>query len=111
MKVNSTPEKIRKIVEKEFKEILKNPKRRRIPILRRGDAYGHEAGIPIEEWVKSNLESIGWGLRVYFPDEFLKEVFSKIGRDENKIKRVLQKTWWGFKFERDRLLVLLLRNR
>jgi len=46
-----------------------------------------------------------WKVRVYFPDEFLREVFSNIGRDENKIKRVLQKTWWGFKFERDRLLV------
>lgn len=105
MEKNLTPKEIRKVIEKEFKEILKNPERKRIPILRRRDAYGHEAGIPIEEWVKSNLENINWKVRVYFPDEFLREVFSNIGRDENKIKRVLQKTWWGFKFERNRLLV------
>ena len=55
---NLTPKEIRKVIEKEFKEILKNPERKRIPILRRRDAYGHEAGIPIEEWVKSNLETV-----------------------------------------------------
>lgn len=105
MKAKPTSKEIRKIIEREFKEVLKNPRRKSIPILRRRDAYGHEAGIPIEEWVKSNLENIDWEVQVYFPDEFLKEIFSKIGRNENKIKSVFQKTWWGFKFERDRLLV------
>lgn len=100
-----TPEEIRKIIEREFEEILENPIRRLIPTLQRRDAYGHEAGIPIEEWVKSSLENIDWELLVYFPDEFLKEVFSKIGRKEDEIKSILQKTWWGFRFNGDRLLV------
>lgn len=96
---------IRKIIEAKFEEILRDTEKRKIMQLKRRDAYGHEAGIPIEEWVKDCLEEIDWEIHVYFPNVFLENFFSNIGNDENKLKEALQQTWWGFKFGRDRLLV------
>jgi hypothetical protein len=101
---NLEPTEIRKMIETELAHALKNSEKRKI-VLERRDAYGHEAGIPIEEWVKRCLEEIDWGIGVYFPNEFLEKFFSEIGGDENKILRILEKTWWGSKFKGGRLLV------
>ncbi|MHC1611345.1 MAG: HincII family type II restriction endonuclease [Candidatus Methanospirareceae archaeon] len=103
--MGSRSDEIRKVVETKFQEILRDRERRKVIQLERRDAYGHEAGIPIEEWVKDCLEEIDWEIHVYFPNVFLEKFFSSIGNDENKLKESLQQTWWGFKFGRDRLLV------
>ncbi len=96
---------IRKIIEAKFGDILRDSEKRKVMQLERRDAYGHEAGIPIEEWVKDGLEEIDWEIHVYFPNVFLEKFFSNIGNDESKLREALQQTWWGFKFGRDRLLV------
>lgn len=96
---------IRRIIEAKFEEILRDTEKRKVMRLERLDAYGHEAGIPIEEWVKDCLEEIDWGIHVYFPNEFLENFFSNIDSEEGKLKEALQQTWWGFKFGRDRLLI------
>lgn len=96
---------IRKIIEAKFGDILRDTEKRKVMQLERRDAYGHEAGIPIEEWVKDCLGEIDWEIQVYFPNVFLEKFFSNTDNDESKLKEALQQTWWGFKFGRDRLLV------
>jgi len=89
---------IRRKVEHEFGNALKSGKITTIQGFERADAYGHEAGMPIERWVKSFLEKIDWGnwsIRIYFPNELFQEIFSKIGRNETKILKMIDDTWWG----------------
>ena len=52
------PKEIRKIIKAKFDEILKGREKKKVMQLERRDAYGHEAGSPIEEWVKDWLEEI-----------------------------------------------------
>jgi len=82
-------------MEIEFAETIKDKKRRIVSGLTKEDAYGHEAGIPIEEWIKTNLQSIGWDLSVYRPNEFLQNVFTTVGRDERRIQNLVRTAWWG----------------
>jgi hypothetical protein len=92
------PGNIREKIEEEFANVLQNAERRKIRGFEKRNAYGHEAGMPIEEWVKGNLEKINWGnerVYAYFPNEFLSLIFSKIGKDRERIEKVVQQAWWG----------------
>ena len=92
------PINIRRKIEEEFRNVSQNGERRKIGGFEKRDAYGHEAGMPIEEWVKRNLERIDWGdqrVYAYFPNEFLSVVFSRIGKDRSRIEKVVQQAWWG----------------
>ena len=89
---------IRQKIEDAFANVVQNAERSKIRGFEKRDAYGHEAGMPIEEWVKGNLEKIDWcDRRVYafFPNEFLNVIFSKIGKDRGRIEKVVQQAWWG----------------
>lgn len=99
---------IRRIIEAKFEEILDTEKRK-VMRLERLDAYGHEAGIPIEEWVKDCLEEIDWGIHVYFPNEFLENFFSNIDSEEGKLKEALQQPGGGLSL--GEIGYLLLKNR
>src|SRR5271157_2356897 len=90
-------EMLRQRIEKEFDMILKDKGLSVIPGFGKADAYGHEAGMPIEDWVKSVLTRINWGdlkVSVYFPNEFLTAIFSKIGKNEQSLWNTLHRTWW-----------------
>jgi hypothetical protein len=92
------PMNIKKKIEQEFRNVLENEERRKITGFEKRDAYGHEAGMPIEEWVKNNLKKINWGgqsVYVYFPNEFLSDLFARIGKDRGRIEKVVQQVWWG----------------
>ena len=92
------PMNIKKKIKLEFRNVLGNEERRKIEGFEKRDAYGHEAGMLLEEWVKSNLEKINWGgqsVYVYFPNEFLGAVFARIGKDRSRIEKVVQQVWWG----------------
>lgn len=89
---------IRKRIEQAFSESVRTGKQNTVPGFEKADAYGHEAGAPIERWVKTSLENIDWGdwhIGVYFPNEFLQTVFSRIGRNKDRIVEALNSTWWG----------------
>ena len=92
------PMNIKKKIKLEFRNVLGNEERRKIEGFEKRDAYGHEAGMPLEVWVKSNIEKINWGgqsVYVYFPNEFLGAVFARIGKDRSRIEKVVQQVWWG----------------
>ena len=89
---------LRQRIEEEFAKALKDPALGVIPGFGKADAYGHEAGMPIERWVKDFLAGIDWNnqeVYIYFPNEFLHAIFSIIGKEEKRIWSVLQNTWWG----------------
>jgi len=89
---------MRRKIEQEFENASRNTNRNKIAGFERGDAYGHEAGMPIERWVKAILDEIDWSkgnVRNYFPNDFLTEIFSRIGKDERKIENALEQVWWA----------------
>jgi hypothetical protein len=87
---------LRKIIEEELHNSLKNEQ---INILSgftdAGSAYGHEAGAPVERWVKTVLEKIKWDIKVYIPNELLQQIFARIGKNRTKIEELSQDVWWG----------------
>jgi len=85
------PEDIRKEIEKQFEAILRNGKQLTIEV--EEDAYGHLAGTRVEEWVRQRLTEQNW--QIFYPNTFLEKLFSKIGKDEDRIKRALSENWWG----------------
>jgi len=87
------PTQIRGQIVSEFEKTLQNVKARKIVGLSKSDAYGHEAGMPVESWAINVLRANGW--KAYYPNEFLAEVFSGIGKDEIKITRALTNIWWA----------------
>jgi len=99
-----TPQSIRIECDRLFREVLNDPNEAIIEGL--NTSFGHESGTLVEKWTKSKLiKEEQLSERVFFPDEFLTKVFTTIGKDETKIEQFLEKTWWGFKFGKDRLLV------
>ena len=55
------------------------------------EAYGHSAGTPLEYWVKEQLSDKGW--KVYFPNEFLSEIFDGL-KELAAIKDFLKCVFW-----------------
>ncbi|MBI4017098.1 MAG: HincII family type II restriction endonuclease [Candidatus Aenigmarchaeota archaeon] len=84
-------DKIKREVTKQLK--LELSKGAVIKGLNKADAYGHEAGMPFEEWVKEFLLKNKW--KVFFPNEFIEENLQIIGQDEEKIEEFLDSTWWS----------------
>lgn len=84
-------EEIKKEIIKEFGKLLK--KEQIIHGIKAHDAYGHSAGTPMEEWVKTKLKEAGW--EVYYPNEFLTKIFEKIGKNQKKIEKYRNNIWWG----------------
>jgi hypothetical protein len=89
--MTDNPEEIKQKIKEQFKKLL-SEKPTLIKGLDNPEAYGHAAGTPLEEWVKQELKIHKW--RVYFPNEFLAEIFNKI-KDIPKILIFLKSCWWN----------------
>jgi hypothetical protein len=90
------PEEIKALVAQEFVVIRRETKELEVPGLLE-DALGHAAGTRMEGWVNERLKQRlrEKGLQVYYPNEFLFEIFKQIGKDEKLIKAKIQENWWG----------------
>jgi len=86
-----TPEEIKERIKEQFASILKAGQETEISGIEE-DSYGHSAGTPFEEWVKSRLTDNGW--IVYYPNEFVVKLCQRIDRRQNLIE-VLRENWWS----------------
>ncbi|MCW1311456.1 MAG: HincII family type II restriction endonuclease [Candidatus Aenigmatarchaeota archaeon] len=80
-----------KVVKQIEKEI--SSKRIIIKEIARADVYGHEAGMPFEEWVKSFLTRNKW--QAFYPNEFIVKYFDCLEKSEETILKYLDDVWWS----------------
>lgn len=88
---------LRSEVESCFHSIIKDPKRRKIPVSRR--ATGSASGLPFEPWARDILQDCGFSafLQEEFIDTLVREM-RKSGYNDNKISYIIkEETWWGMK--------------
>ena len=86
-----TTKKIRQEIEEHLRAMLKEGKGLTIKVDE--DAYGHLAGTRVEEWMRQRLIKKNW--QVFYPNTFLEKVFRRVGRDRQKIEKIINENWWG----------------
>lgn len=86
------PEEIKKEIQKQLSAVLQEGKQIDIDGIAE-DAFGHSGGALVEAWLKQRLAENGWA--VYYPNEFLSELFMRIGKDEKRILQKISENWWG----------------
>lgn len=82
-------------IKKKVKEQLQNELKTKkviLDTLMKVDAYGHEAGMPFEDWVRDVL-SKNWDISP--PNEFVVRALTPVKKDEEAILQYLSKQWWG----------------
>lgn len=67
------------------------------------EGFGHQAGIPVEDWVKERLNEALPDIHTYSTREFFQVVFCEYSGD---IEKLLESTWWGFKGYRGARLLI-----
>lgn len=87
------PNDVRSIIEQAFKKRLVKRAECKIENLTADDAYGHAAGSPIEEWLRTVLVGVNPELKVFYPNEFLLTILS--GKKPGEIQSILNLTWWA----------------
>jgi len=92
--VSQDIQEIRRLITKGFDKVIKDNDSTKIEGIVDETAYGHLAGTPIEEWVRSNLSTF-LTYRSYYPNQFLEDCFNEIGKNKNEITAFLENTWWG----------------
>lgn len=86
--------KLKQEIESHFKKILEDENESKVPDITE-NAFGHSASGAIEDWTVEQLNKIDSNFKAYFPEEFLIELFTKIGKDVKKIETALQSSWWS----------------
>jgi hypothetical protein len=93
-------ENIRAEVEETFNQII----REEDVEIEGVEGYGHQAGMPIEEWVKNKLNENVTNFKIFLPNEFLQ--YLDISSD---VENILETAWWGFSgYRGDRWLITVM---
>lgn len=57
--------------------------------IERVEGHGHQAGIPVERWVKNKLDENITNSKIFFPNEFIRYL-----NINTNVKQILDSTWW-----------------
>lgn len=57
--------------------------------IERVEGHGHQAGIPVERWVKNKLDENITNFKIFFPNEFIRYL-----NITTNVRQTLESTWW-----------------
>lgn len=92
------PLKIRSEIETYFESLTESEK-----VIQGVQGFGHQAGMPIEDWMKNKLNDCFGDIHTYDPKDFSHLVLNEKRID---VERILEGAWWGCSgYRGDRFLI------